>query len=125
MAEIDEAADQAKKESMKKEEHVLKTGEYSGGQQGRDDIEQEDMQGKRREQRWSGKVILDFQSQWWGRWHSGIWDRNVHDILQLFLIRFMDEYAKRQEEDDGEVYEYDEDGNIIWTWKKVEFSVIL
>lgn len=37
----------------------------------------------------------------------------------------MDEYAKRQEEDDGEVYEYDEDGNIIWTWKKVEFSVIL
>uniref|UniRef100_A0A8R1ELX8 RNA helicase n=2 Tax=Caenorhabditis japonica TaxID=281687 RepID=A0A8R1ELX8_CAEJA len=30
----------------------------------------------------------------------------------------MEEYKERHENDD-EQYEYDEDGNIIWTWKKV------
>uniref|UniRef100_A0A914GXP2 Lipoyl synthase, mitochondrial n=1 Tax=Globodera rostochiensis TaxID=31243 RepID=A0A914GXP2_GLORO len=73
--------EEAKEESLRKESHALNTGEYSGGQVGRDDIEQEDM----------------------------------HESL----MRFMDEYAKRHEEEDSEVYEYDEDGNIMWTWKKV------
>ncbi|KAL3091339.1 hypothetical protein niasHS_007132 [Heterodera schachtii] len=81
MNEINEVADQAKEESLRKESHALNTGEYAGGQMGRDDIEQEDM----------------------------------HESM----MRFMDEYVKRHEEEDGEVYEYDEDGNIIWTWKKI------
>lgn len=35
-------------------------------------------------------------------------------------FRFMEEYKERHENDE-EQYEYDEDGNIIWTWKKVSF----
>lgn len=31
----------------------------------------------------------------------------------------MEEYKERHPEEDEDNYEYDEDGNIIWTWKKV------
>lgn len=43
----------------------------------------------------------------------------MSDLQIVCLIRFMDEYTKRHEEEDDEVFEYDEDGNIVWTWKKV------
>ncbi|ULU01479.1 hypothetical protein L3Y34_001664 [Caenorhabditis briggsae] len=38
--------------------------------------------------------------------------------MQESLFKFMEEY-KEKHENDEEQYEYDEDGNIIWTWKKV------
>lgn len=81
MSEINKQAEKEVKESEIKEGLVTETGDYTGGQTGRDDIEQEDM----------------------------------HESM----IRFMEEYEKRhEEEDDPNEYEYDEDGNIIWTWKK-------
>ena len=34
--------------------------------------------------------------------------------------RFIEDYnAKHAQDEEEEQYEYDEDGNIIWTWKKV------
>lgn len=33
------------------------------------------------------------------------------------FFRFLEEYQARHEDDD--IYEYDEDGNVIWSWKKV------
>lgn len=45
MAGINEEANQAKKDSEQKEKDVSSKGEYSGGQAGRDDIDEEDMQG--------------------------------------------------------------------------------
>jgi hypothetical protein len=44
MAGVNEQAKSAKKESELKEQQSLQSGEFSGGQSGRDDIEQEDMQ---------------------------------------------------------------------------------
>ncbi|EGT53299.1 hypothetical protein CAEBREN_28318 [Caenorhabditis brenneri] len=38
--------------------------------------------------------------------------------MQESLFKFMEDY-KEKHENDEEQYEYDEDGNIIWTWKKV------
>ncbi|KAF7639549.1 hypothetical protein Mgra_00000879 [Meloidogyne graminicola] len=80
MAEINKQAQKEVHESIQKEEHVINTGDYTGGQVGRDDIEQEDMQES--------------------------------------MITFMEEYKERHASDDEENIEYDEDGNVIWTWKK-------
>ncbi|KAF1761444.1 hypothetical protein GCK72_009700 [Caenorhabditis remanei] len=38
--------------------------------------------------------------------------------MQESLFKFMEDY-KEKHENDEEQYEYDEEGNIIWTWKKV------
>lgn len=39
------------------------------------------------------------------------------DYKKKTCSRFMEEHKTNTLED--EMYEYDEDGNIIWTWKKV------
>lgn len=31
----------------------------------------------------------------------------------------MEEYSAKHFDEDEDIYEYDEDGNVIWTWKKV------
>uniref|UniRef100_A0A915NHS5 RNA helicase n=1 Tax=Meloidogyne floridensis TaxID=298350 RepID=A0A915NHS5_9BILA len=82
MAEINKQAQTEIHESRQKEEHVINTGDFTGGQEGRDDIEQEDMQES--------------------------------------MIKFMEEYKERHASDDEDenVVEYDEEGNVIWTWKK-------
>nr|CAD2170574.1 unnamed protein product [Meloidogyne enterolobii] len=82
MAEINKQAETEIHESRQKEEHVINTGDFTGGQEGRDDIEQEDMQES--------------------------------------MIKFMEEYKERHASDDEDenVVEYDEEGNVIWTWKK-------
>lgn len=38
--------------------------------------------------------------------------------MQESLFKFMEEYKEKHENDDEQL-EYDEDGNIIWSWKKV------
>ncbi|CAB3402551.1 unnamed protein product [Caenorhabditis bovis] len=38
--------------------------------------------------------------------------------MQESMFKYLEEYKERQENEE-EQYEYDEDGNIIWTWKKV------
>jgi ATP-dependent RNA helicase DDX42 len=38
---------------------------------------------------------------------------------QESYFNFLEDYKVRHENDDEDVYEYDEDGNIVWTWKKV------
>ncbi|KAL7075369.1 hypothetical protein ACQ4LE_005354 [Meloidogyne hapla] len=80
MAEINKQAQTEIHESRQKEEHVINTGDFTGGQEGRDDIEEEDMQES--------------------------------------MIKFMEEYKERHASDDEENVEYDEEGNVIWTWKK-------
>lgn len=31
----------------------------------------------------------------------------------------MEEYSAKHFDEDEDIYEYDEDGNVIWTWKKI------
>jgi len=38
---------------------------------------------------------------------------------QESYFNFLEEYKAKHEDDNEDVYEYDEDGNIMWTWKKV------
>lgn len=93
MADVDKQAKKECGDSKQKEKKVIEEGDFTtGGQTGRDDIDQEDMQ--------EGCM--------------------KYCLIYLFLkkkFRFLEEYQTRHEEDD--IYEYDEDGNVIWSWKKV------
>ncbi|KAK0415831.1 hypothetical protein QR680_012145 [Steinernema hermaphroditum] len=86
MAGINQQAQKDKDESVNKEKknlEAIKGGKEvadEGGQKGRDDIDEEDMQES--------------------------------------YFKFLEEQKERAVEED-EIHEYDEDGNIIWTWKKV------
>ncbi|CAI5446006.1 unnamed protein product [Caenorhabditis angaria] len=60
----------------------------------------------------SGKEIEDSTKKGLGRA-----DIDEED-MQESLFKYLEEY-KEKHENDEEQYEYDEDGNIIWTWKKI------
>lgn len=50
-------------------------------------------------------------------------DFSFGHLNKFVAFRYLEEYKAKQEEE-NEIYEYDEDGNIIWTWKKVNFVVV-
>lgn len=60
----------------------------------------------------SGKLMDEKDDKKLGR--ADIDEEDMEESYYRFL-----EEKKNHEQEEDEIYEYDEDGNIIWTWKKV------
>ncbi|CAD5221276.1 unnamed protein product [Bursaphelenchus xylophilus] len=49
---------------------------------------------------------------------TGREDIDAEDMQESYF-KFLEDYKERHPEEDEDNFEYDEDGNVIWTWKKV------